>query len=411
MIRNRSELDACLFKEWQAKKDKSFIYGYTRDRMDESARALAEKIGEGGNADDANSGKNRYIRLKAIDIAFNDINVISYKQYEEMLIAYREDCGEKAKGKFRDFNDRNSIRKNVDSLLDYFLRNTVYEYFKSQGYSVKKEKDTSTDTTVERVEIRTKQRTYIDPIELYLAYSENAGISGKAVDVKHGASVASGDILSRLGDDNYFMECLKLVESCNRQKKIGTYLPLYVDDRTGAGIYLIGKNFIKKGEKLSQSCYPCIVALKEAFNEAYAVDILNRNAEDEIGEWLDPDAEVDVSSILSPEKNMHPGYHYLLAEKIVVRYDRLSEARTVFSRMLKDNRVYNVYRYYNDLSDEVSDIPESFRDYMYIPEGSEGISEDEVESIRSVREKEDEYIEKENRRKIRNINLTLHLSD
>ena len=48
MIRNRSELDACLFKEWQAQKDKSFIYGYTRDRMDESARALAEKIGEGG---------------------------------------------------------------------------------------------------------------------------------------------------------------------------------------------------------------------------------------------------------------------------------------------------------------------------------------------------------------------------
>ena len=84
MIRNRSELDACLFKEWQAKKDKSFIYGYTRDRMDESARALAEKIGEGGNADDANSGKNRYIRLNAIDIAFNDINVISYEQYEEI---------------------------------------------------------------------------------------------------------------------------------------------------------------------------------------------------------------------------------------------------------------------------------------------------------------------------------------
>ena len=79
--------------------------------------------------------------------------------------------------------------------------------------------------------------------------------------------------------------------------------------------------------------------------------------------------------------------------------------------MLKDNRAYNVYRYYNDLSDEVSDIPESFRDYMYIPEGSEGISEDEMESIRSVREKEDEYIEKENRRKLRNINPTLHLSD
>ena len=401
MIRNRSELDACLFKEWQAKKDKRFIYGYTRDRMDESARALAEKIGEGGNADDANSGKNRYIRLKAIDIAFNDINAISYERYAEMLMAYREDCGVKAKGKFRDFKDRNAIRKNVDSLLDYFLRNTVSEYFKSQGYSIKKEKDTSTDTIVERVEIKTKQRTYIDPVELYLAYSESTSLNETAADVKHGTNEVAGDILSRLKDEKYFMECVKLLENCNRQKKTGTYMPLYVDDRTGAGIYLIGKNFIQSGEKMSQSCYPCIVALKEAFNEAYAVKTLDRNVEDEISELLDPDAEVDISGILSPEKNMRPTYHYLLAEKIVVRYDRLSEARTVFCRMIKDGRAYNVYKYYNDLSDEVSDIPEIFRDYMYIPEGTEGTAEDELESVRTVMAKEDEYIMKENRKKLR----------
>ncbi len=410
MIRNRSEFDACLFKEWLAKKDKSFIYGYTRDRMDESARALAEKIGEGGNADDVNSGKNRYIRLKAIDIAFNDINVISYERYEEMLIAYREDC-KKAKGKFKNFNDRKSIRKNVDSLLDYFLRNTVSEYFKSQGYSIKRKKDTSTDTTVEIPEIKSKQRTYIAPLELYLAYSERTSLNETAADVKHGTNKATGDILSRLKDEKYFMECLKLLESCNRQKKIGTYLPLYVDERTGAGIYLIGKNFIQSGEKLSQSCYPCIVALKEAFNEAYAVKTLDRNVEDEISELLDPDAEVDISGILSPEKNMRPTYHYLLAEKIVVRYDRLSEARTVFCRMIKDGRAYNVYKYYNDLSNEISDIPESFRDYMYIPEGTEGIAEDELESVKTVMEKEDAYLKKENLKKLRNTIPTLHLSD
>ncbi len=402
MIRNRSELDACLFKEWQAKKDKSFIYGYTRDRMDESARAIAEKIGEGGDADDVNCGKNRYIRLKAIDIAFSDINVISYEEYAEMLITYREDCGEKAKGKFRNFDDRNAIRKNVDSLLDYFLRNTVSEYFRSQGYSIKREKDTSTDTIVEKAEIKLKQRTYIDPVSLYLAYSENTGIIEKSADVKQGGNEAKGDILSRLKDHDYFMECIKQLEICNRQKKTGAYLPLYVDDRTGAGIYMIGKDYIQGGGRLLQSCYPCIVAFKEAVDEAYAADMWDRNAEDEISEWLDPDAEMDISGFLSPGKNTHPGYHYLLAEKIVVRYDRLSEARTVFSRMIKEGRAYNVYKYYNDLSGEVSDIPKSFRDYMYITEESEGISEDELEIIRRVREKENEYINYENCRKLRN---------
>ena len=415
MIMDRADLDKCLFDEWRKKKEDSFIYGYLRERRETSARDLADSIREGETPEPAD--EHRYIYLRAIDIAFNEGKIAGdeekIKQFVKMLKDFRTAVGDKAGKKFKasdnididniDINSKDvdillkSAHEDIEKLLSYYIRSDVSEYFRSQGFSIIKKEDPATGDRVETVEENPKQRKYIDPVSLYKAYSE----STSAPEEKDGGSgkdpkVSNGDIFARLHDNEYFDKCLKLMQLYNRQKNTMIYMPLYVDERTGMGIYIVGTKHLEE-DGLPGSCYPCIIAFKELQGILTDCDEM-----DEVNDWMGSDS--DYTRLLLPGASSKRDLHCAIAseKKIILRYKKLSDAKAVFEKLLgwKEKPAYNGYRYYNDApSDMDQQVSDCFKDYMYIQD-TEDFTEEELQHITSIKAEEDNYIKKmQNQRK------------
>lgn len=189
---------------------KCFIYGYMRDLLHKRASAISKnKETLSQYTKNINRKTNKYIFLEALDIAREkglieeDEFVSRFKKLtgSEDFAAYDKELVEEAKHKF---------------LIGY-----IDDFFINKRYSVKeckKFKDSEEKSTV-----------YISELDMWKEYCKYASDSDK---------IAAQTTLDRKFED----ECAAWFNRVNQDENIDCgWFPLYIDNRNGAGIYIINQ--------------------------------------------------------------------------------------------------------------------------------------------------------------------------
>ena len=161
-----------------------------------------------------------------------------------------------------DLLNSREIKIITEELLDYILKMDVKTFLYDIGYS-----ERTGDGTIG--ESRKKDRTmdmldkYCKDHHIYFTPQIGAGNNEKA----------------KLDDPEYIKECRKLFAQLNRDKITKVFIPLAIDPASGAGVYIIGREYYKEvpdrqAEILESCCYSCLFFDEIIIDESGTVNLV-----------------------------------------------------------------------------------------------------------------------------------------
>lgn len=140
-----------------------------------------------------------------------------------------------------DLLEDREVTRMTEEILDAILKIDVRTFLYDIGYSEK---------TADGVmgESRKKDRT-MDMLDKYCKEHNISFISGMA---------CANSGIEKINDPKYIKECKRLFEQLNRDKITKVFVPLVIDPVSGAGIYIIGREYYKefpdKQKEIRTSC-------------------------------------------------------------------------------------------------------------------------------------------------------------
>lgn len=149
-----------------------------------------------------------------------------------------------------DLLEDKEITKMTEEILDSILKIDVKTFLYDIGYS-----ERTTDGVIG--ESRKKDRT-MDMLDKYCKEHNISFMPGMA---------CAGSGIEKLNDVEYIKECKKLFTQLNREKITRVFIPLGIDPGSGAGIYIIGRDYYrnvpKRQEEMHTSCCYSYLSLED----------------------------------------------------------------------------------------------------------------------------------------------------
>ena len=222
-------------------KDQCFIYNYMKKNKD----LRCEKLSSDASALSSYGDQKRfdkYIMLKSSRLAYLN-NVIDKDKFTEIFKAItKQDISADADN---DILEELSV-KQEDKLLwgcvSDFFQNSGYRFKKKEsGEKSNKKKDRSekewADGEYDKVEVKytKKQDGYISDLDMWADFYLYEKSKGNTV---------SGSLDNVVINDEYIKKCEKLYTELLAEEQCDVFVPLCFDAKSGAGIYIIGRNKI-----------------------------------------------------------------------------------------------------------------------------------------------------------------------
>lgn len=262
MIKNRDDFFQMLWEDYisfdEKDRDKCFVYNYLKQKKD----IRAEVIGRSREAVieySEQKKRDKYILLKSAYLAMERNEVMTEEEYVDIL---------------KDLMGKNNIPKKYQSLCGKeavsqaekaferrFLIGCVCDFFYNLGYRTNKNNEHSQSVKLPSKHL--KEDGYNDEFEMLYRFSIYNNDDMTETSPK-------GESFGSL-DDEYIEKCSRLYDTLLKEKNSMAFVPLYIDQATGAGIYIIGRDKFDEEsigyEKMNQKevCLVCIVYF-------YAVD-------------------------------------------------------------------------------------------------------------------------------------------
>ncbi|MBQ8780699.1 MAG: hypothetical protein IJZ72_03375 [Oscillospiraceae bacterium] len=261
MIRNKEDFYQALWEDYisfeEKDRDKSFIYGYLKKKKD----YRAEVIGQDREAlyqYSKQKKRDKYTMLKGAYIAFTENGIITEQEYTEI---FKELIGkpDKASGKlavpakYENLSGRNDI-DNAEKMFERrFLMGCVSDFFYNLGYRTNKNAEHGQSVKVANKHI--KEDGYNDEFDMLYHFSRY-----KDEDIQESVNAGFGTL-----DEEYIEKCERLYKVMIKDRRKDGFVPLYIDSRTGAGIYIIGCNRFHEESygysyrKKDDVCFVCVI--------------------------------------------------------------------------------------------------------------------------------------------------------
>ena len=169
------------------------------------------------------------------------------EKYQKTAALIKESPALVEKNKFLEDKE---ITKMTEEILDSILKIDVKTFLYDIGYSEK-----TADGVIG--ESRKKDRT-MDMLDKYCKEHNISFTPGMT---------CAGSGIEKLSDPEYIKECKKLFSQLNRDKITRVFIPLGIDPGSGAGIYIIGRDYYRdvpeKQEEIYTSCCYSYLSLED----------------------------------------------------------------------------------------------------------------------------------------------------
>lgn len=267
MITSRSELYQRIWEDYiylsSDNKQDSFFYKYLKDkkeaaaeRISESADSLAEYC--------TKKKRDKYTLLRSAYRAYQK-SVISVEEYIALLT---ELAGAKWK-KYEPLSPQ-SIDEVEQAFEKTFLLGCINDFFYNMGYRVRDNKEKNIKIDPQMGYEKTGERYlkekdgYIDDLELWSKYY---------LHILHGESQPP-KFISDLTDE-YIQKCKQVFDVLNQEGRSNSFLPLYFDVTSGAGVIVIGNEWLSEEEKTDKACRICIMYFSDPIDVISGFDELD----------------------------------------------------------------------------------------------------------------------------------------
>lgn len=258
MITNRTELyqriweDYCSFSS--DKKQNSYFYIYMKEKKDAYAKHVSESAASLSEYC-ARKKRDKYIMLRSAYLAYKKKNpVISEADY---IRIFNSLFGEKQRRKYVPLTPEN-IEIAEQIYEREFLLGCINDFFYNLGYRLRKNKENTIEIDkigyVKKGERYLKEQDgYIDDLELWSDYLTKI-LQGEPQPPK---------FVSELTEE-YIGKCSDLFDALNfdvlnREERRMSFLPLYFDAVSGAGVIVIGNEWLPENKRNEKACRICII--------------------------------------------------------------------------------------------------------------------------------------------------------
>lgn len=261
MIRNKEDFYQSLWEDYisleEKDREKSFIYGYLKKKKDYRAEVIGQDR-ESLYEYSRQKKRDKYIMLKSAYVAFTEIRIITEQEYTEI---FKELIGktDKATGnlvvpaKYESISGKTEI-ENAEKMFERrFLMGCVSDFFYNLGYRTNKNAEHGQSVKLANKHI--KEDGYNDEFDMLYHFSRY-----KDEDIKESTVAGFGTL-----DEEYIEKCERLYKVMIKDRRKDGFVPLYIDSRTGAGIYIIGCNRFHEEtcgysyRKKDDVCLVCVV--------------------------------------------------------------------------------------------------------------------------------------------------------
>ncbi len=257
MIESREELGRKLVEEYETHKadesyKESLLYRYFRER--EERRAEGKLQSEKSTRDflaDREEEKEYYLRLRVAYLAMGDeYQYITRDEYQEVRDALVDQL---LKQKKMSAKTKASLPgASQEELEDRLLKKQAADFAGNE----KRERSSKKES---------------DDVKLLRFFERNSGQG----DIPARDADMPGAQAGRESDEAFIKKCEKvcrlLRDDMQKKEQTRVILPLYVNESTGAGIYLMGRDNIPETEIPKAHsrfpCYPCVVSYEECARE------------------------------------------------------------------------------------------------------------------------------------------------
>lgn len=241
--------------------EKSFYYLYTKKKKSEQAAAVAETRQQ--LEEYANRAKpNKFVLLHAAYLAFK-FGKISAEEYKPYFLSLSDSKARSAKMLEADIKNASDAAPHNDALEEYLLKNIVRDFFDNAGF-----KQIVDDTDVhfgigkqnaDNSNARSKYRKHsksvekntdnIDMLYEYLYSYKHAELSDES-------GVPAADM-----SEEFKYECIELYKALNTDPNSSVFMPLYFDSKSGAGVFIIGREQFDESlyDEVTENCAVCIL--------------------------------------------------------------------------------------------------------------------------------------------------------
>lgn len=269
MIESREELGRKLVEEYETHKaDESYreslLYRYFKER--EERRAEGKLQSEKSARDflaDKEAEKEYYLRLRVAYLAMGDgYQYITRSEYEEVKkILVNQLCSQKKmsektreslRGELQEKSEGRLLKESQERLEDRLLKRQAADFV----YNEKRERSSKKES---------------DDVKLLRFFEQNSGQGDMPARVAGMQEVQAG----RKPDQAFIKKCEKICrllrDDMQKKEQTRVILPLFVEESTGAGLYLMGRDNIPETEipkaHSGFPCYPCVVCYEECARE------------------------------------------------------------------------------------------------------------------------------------------------
>ncbi|MBR4513436.1 MAG: hypothetical protein IKO61_00915 [Lachnospiraceae bacterium] len=326
--RKRTELDKLEKGCKSRNREQSIIYRMFSDIRDEKAALLALNPGEIKEQLKTKSIRDKYILLKAAHDSYFVHGLTEERDYTEVLcelIKDRNRLPKKLEKKLDDGAGAGDLEQEYSNCLSALLRGVITDTFRNKGYGIKVI-DAENDEGKEVREVRPEAIKAVgrdkDSIAMLNSLREYEG-EKKGEAAGRTAHNASRERAMDFRMDVFSDEFVRRISLTYRSlvKKNDTeiesvFLPLHIDAKSGAGLYIIGRKLFDD-LKGGQNCYPVV-------------------------RWFS-DLEKKESG------DVEPGGFAYHVEMTTERFTELDRALKAYRSILMSNTVYEGYKGVNGL--------------------------------------------------------------
>lgn len=257
MIESRKELGRRLVEEYETHKadgsyGESLLYRYFKEREERRAEGkLQSKESAREFLADKKEEKEYYLRLRVAYLAMGDeYGYITREEYQEVRGAVVDQMLRQKK--MSEKEKKSLPGASQEELEDRLLKKQAADFVDNE----KRERSSKKES---------------DDVKLLRFFEQN---SGQGDTPARDAGVPEAQAGRKL-DEAFVKKCEKICrllrDDMQKKEQTRVILPLYVEESTGAGLYLMGRDNIPETKipKVQNSfpCYPCVVRYEECARE------------------------------------------------------------------------------------------------------------------------------------------------